>query len=203
MLLTQQNMIKICATVSVCVVTGDDQPAEQQPDAEQEQQQQQPQQPAQQQHQGQPPGNKKPGKPSLGGLQLTVGSHVETGEWKSNGIWIKKEIKQDEAPSNLQVIPADDLIKVSGQGAGDPSLGPPTGPLFHATSPQLQHASFLGVLRSFTASKKILTGRLVHSFLGAPASGRQWWQLIRATQDLVPGMHSMLLLLTIGCLSAG
>jgi hypothetical protein len=76
-----------------------------------EEQQQQPQHGAQQQQQA----SGKPGKrgPSALGLQLTVGSHLETGEWKSGGVWVKKDNKAQAVPSNLQVIPADDLVKVS------------------------------------------------------------------------------------------
>lgn len=50
--------------------------------------------------------------PSALGLQLHVGSQMETGEWKSGGVWVKKEKKAEVVPSNLQVIPADDLVKV-------------------------------------------------------------------------------------------
>jgi hypothetical protein len=78
----------------------------QQPDRQQQQQQQQQRQ--------QPVG--KPGKPSLplaGGLKLTVGSNLETGEWKTGGVWLKKDKAEHEAvPSNLQIISADDLVKV-------------------------------------------------------------------------------------------
>lgn len=75
-------------------------------------QQEQPQQVQQQRQQQPPPVAKGPGK-KLGGLQLAVGSQMETGEWKSNGTWLKKEKQDSEVPSNLQVIAADDLIKVS------------------------------------------------------------------------------------------
>jgi hypothetical protein len=40
---------------------------------------------------------------------------METGEWKSNGVWIKKDKQAQAVPSNLQVIPADDLVKVRQQ----------------------------------------------------------------------------------------
>lgn len=85
---------------------------EQHQETEQQQQQQQHEQPqpTQQQHQQQQ--KQKAPKPALGGLKLAVGSQMPTGEWKSNGVWIKKENNDDEAPSNLQVIAADDLIKV-------------------------------------------------------------------------------------------
>ena len=84
----------------------------------QQEQQQEHQQHAQQQqheaHQQQQPAAGNAGKrgPSALGLQLHVGSQMETGEWKSNGIWVKKEKQAQAVPSNLQVIPADDLVKV-------------------------------------------------------------------------------------------
>jgi hypothetical protein len=80
---------------------------QQQPDRQQQQQQQQARQQQQQ------PGG-KPGKPALGGgLKLTVGSNLETGEWKTGGVWLKKDKAEHEAvPSNLQIISADDLVKV-------------------------------------------------------------------------------------------
>lgn len=98
-------------------------------DAEEQAAQQQEQQYAQQDHQQQvqqqqqqhethqqPPQQQQPaaGKrgPSALGLQLHVGSQMETGEWKSNGVWVKKEKQAQAVPSNLQVIPADDLVKV-------------------------------------------------------------------------------------------
>lgn len=56
--------------------------------------------------------------PSALGLQLAVGSHMETGEWKSNGLWVKKEKQEQAVPSNLQVIPAEDLVKVRELGRG-------------------------------------------------------------------------------------
>lgn len=78
---------------------------------------------AQQEHQQQPNDQQaqtqqqagKAGKrgPSALGLQLAVGSHMETGEWKSNGVWVKKEKQEQAVPNNLQVIPAEDLVKVS------------------------------------------------------------------------------------------
>jgi hypothetical protein len=78
----------------------------QQPDRQQQQQQQQ-------QQRLQPVG--KPGKPSLplaGGLKLTVGSNLETGEWKTGGVWKKDKAEHEAVPSNLQIISADDLVKV-------------------------------------------------------------------------------------------
>lgn len=85
----------------------------------QQEQQQEHQQHAQQQqqheaHQQQQPAAGNAGKrgPSALGLQLHVGSQMETGEWKSNGVWVKKEKQAQAVPSNLQVIPADDLVKV-------------------------------------------------------------------------------------------
>lgn len=84
------------------------------------QQQQQPpaqqQQPQPQQQGGLGLGKKKGGGLTLGGgLQLAVGSHMETGEWKSNGVWVKKDKQAAAVPSNLQVIAAEDLVKVSQQ----------------------------------------------------------------------------------------
>lgn len=46
------------------------------------------------------------------GLQLAVGSHMEQGEWTSNGLWLKKDKSRDAIPTNLQQIPAEDLVKV-------------------------------------------------------------------------------------------
>jgi hypothetical protein len=41
-----------------------------------------------------------------------VGSQMETGEWKTNGVWVKKEKAGNKIPTNLQTIPPDDLVKV-------------------------------------------------------------------------------------------
>ena len=46
-------------------------------------------------------------------LKLSVGSQMETGEWKSGGLWLKKDKEKNEVPSNLQVIAPEDLVKVS------------------------------------------------------------------------------------------
>jgi hypothetical protein len=84
---------------------------QQQPDRQQQQQQARQQQQQQQQQPGGKPG--KPGLPHGGGLKLTVGSNMETGEWKTGGVWLKKDKAEQEAvPSNLQIISADDLVKV-------------------------------------------------------------------------------------------
>jgi hypothetical protein len=86
--------------------------------AQQEQQQQQQHAPQHIQQQQQEAA--KPGKRGLSavGLQLAVGSQMQTGEWKSNGVWVKKDKQAQAVPSNLQVIPADDLVKVSRRLAG-------------------------------------------------------------------------------------
>jgi hypothetical protein len=86
-------------------------------DSQQQHMQQQPdRQPQQQQQQQRQQPAGKPGKPSLplaGGLKLTVGSNLETGEWKTGGVWLKKDKAEHEAvPSNLQIMSADDLVKV-------------------------------------------------------------------------------------------
>jgi len=61
--------------------------------------------------------SKGKGPPSAPRLQLTVGSQMETGEWKANG-WVEKnKAAEDKVPSNLQVIAADDLVKVSNLGS--------------------------------------------------------------------------------------
>ena len=52
------------------------------------------------------------GKKKLGGLKLAVGSQMDTGEWKSNGTFIKKDKPGTEIPNGLQQIKADDLVKV-------------------------------------------------------------------------------------------
>eukprot|EP00877_Chromochloris_zofingiensis_P012267 jgi/Chrzof1/7294/Cz02g18050.t1 len=52
------------------------------------------------------------------GLQLAVGSHMEQGEWTSNGLWLKKDKSRDAIPTNLQQIPAEDLVKVKELGRG-------------------------------------------------------------------------------------
>lgn len=49
---------------------------------------------------------------------MAIGSQMQTGEWKSNGVWVKKDKQAQAVPSNLQVIPADDLVKVSRNFAG-------------------------------------------------------------------------------------
>jgi hypothetical protein len=69
------------------------------------------QSPKQQQQQAPPPAAKP--KPTGLGLQLTVGSQMETGEWKSGGVWLKKDKNKNEVPMNLQVIAPEDLVKVS------------------------------------------------------------------------------------------
>jgi hypothetical protein len=86
----------------------------QQRDLQQQVQQQQQQQQQQQPPTGKPAAAGKRGPPALGGgLKLAVGSCMETGDWKSNGVWVKKDRAAEQAvPSNLQVIPADDLVKV-------------------------------------------------------------------------------------------
>ncbi|WIA10613.1 hypothetical protein OEZ85_010795 [Tetradesmus obliquus] len=90
---------------------------QQQPDRQQQQQQQARQQQQQQQQPGGKPG--KPGLPLVGGLKLTVGSNLETGEWKTGGVWLQKDKAEHEAvPSNLQIISADDLVKVKELGRG-------------------------------------------------------------------------------------
>lgn len=90
-----------------------EQHAQQQRYAQQDHQQQHAQQ-AQPPPQQQPAAGGKPGKkgPSALGLQLAVGSQMETGEWRSNGVWVKKDKQAQAVPSNLQVIPAEDLVKV-------------------------------------------------------------------------------------------
>jgi hypothetical protein len=40
---------------------------------------------------------------------------METGEWKTNGVWVKKEKQGNSIPTNLQTIPPDDLVKVRQQ----------------------------------------------------------------------------------------
>jgi hypothetical protein len=67
----------------------------------------------QQQQTQQSKAGKGKGVPLGGPLSLTVGSQMETGEWKTNGEWVKKDkAAEEKVPSNLQVISADDLIKV-------------------------------------------------------------------------------------------
>lgn len=73
----------------------------------------------QQQPQAQPPPPAAKGKPLGMGLKLTVGSTMETGEWKSGGLWLKKDKEKNEVPSNLQVIAPEDLVKVSCVLRGD------------------------------------------------------------------------------------
>lgn len=118
------TLLWVCVCVCVCANAastlpdaGEDaneQPGQSSTAVQDHQQQQQPQQPSAlppqpQQAAGQPG---RRGPPTLG-LQLDVGSHVETGEWKSNGVWVKKEKQELAVPSNLQIIPAEDLVKVS------------------------------------------------------------------------------------------
>ncbi|KAF8068393.1 Wdr35 [Scenedesmus sp. PABB004] len=65
--------------------------------AEQQQRQQPP---------AQPPGGRRraPPAPALGGLKLAVGSQMETGEWRTNGVWVRKDKAEGEGvPTNLQV----------------------------------------------------------------------------------------------------
>eukprot|EP00775_Hariotina_reticulata_P008219 gene8219-8411_t len=92
-------------------VEGLDDSGLEQPIQELEQQQQQP---------SRLPAVNKGKAPPLGvGLSLTVGSQMETGEWKTNGVWVKKDkAAEDKVPGNLQVISADDLIKVKELGRG-------------------------------------------------------------------------------------
>jgi hypothetical protein len=84
------------------------------------QQQQQQQQHQQQQQQAPAGAGKAKPKPALGaGLCLAVGSQLDAGEWTSRGAFVKRDkaAARAEAPSALQQIRPDDLVKVRGGGA--------------------------------------------------------------------------------------